>query len=169
LRIGNRLSDLASDAEPSKTKKDRFGTHKLLLQNKQDQLGNRRVSHIAKSDLKKLQKKTREKTKKELINEIEEIRKNGVTHLRLKMKVLFTGSKTITVRLDKPLSTLEDCFVTISVENSLMSNQQLEALNPLMIKIEKLCDLPDTPVKIETLKSKCAPVYCSYTFFKGWY
>ena len=78
------------------------------------------------------------------------------------MKVLYTDYKFTTVRLNKPIQTIEDCFVTITLDTKLMSERQLEALNPMMIKIDKIIDLPEKPLSYEELKERCEPVYCSY-------
>lgn len=110
--------------------------------------------------------KIREKTKKELAAEIEFIKKNGTARIKLKMKVLFSGETYLAGRLSEPIPTLDDCFVCVNLENDLMSEKQLFDLNPLTIKIEKLTNMPNTPVNFNELKEHCNPVYCTYTFFQ---
>jgi hypothetical protein len=111
-------------------------------------------------------KKNKDKNRKEIANEVEIVKKNGVSQIKIKMKVLFADYKFVTVRLDNPIQKLEDCFVTITLETNLMSERQLKALNPMMIKIDKIIDLPEKPVNFNELKEKCEPVYCSYKFLK---
>ena len=112
----------------------------------------------------KRQNKVREKTKKELAAEMEYVRKNGVTRVKLKMKVLFSGESYLGGRIEEPTSTIDDCIISINLENSLMSDAQLYDLNPLTIKIDKLSNMPDKPVGFSDLRQHCLPVYCSYNF-----
>jgi hypothetical protein len=111
-------------------------------------------------------KSSRDRSRKEQINELEEIKKNGIRSIKLKMKTLFAGYKTVTMRLDNACSSIDDVFLTINVENTLMSDAQLELLNPFTIKIEKITDMPSEPIPFELLRERCEPVYCSYSFFK---
>ena len=111
-------------------------------------------------------KSSKDRSRKEQISELEAIKKNGIRSIKLKMKTLFAGYKTVTMRLDSSCSSIDDCFLTVNVENTLMSDAQLELLNPFTIKIEKITDLPNEPVPLEVLREKCEPVYCSYSFLK---
>lgn len=68
-------------------------------------------------------------------------------------------------RLEDPLiSSIDDCFMSVNIDNSLMSEQQLHDLNPLTIKIEKATSLPNKPLSYESLRDQCEKVYCSYNF-----
>jgi hypothetical protein len=126
-----------------------------------------RISSVALStDLTKTPRQKREKTRRELAAEQDFIRKNGINRIKFKMRILFSGCNYYMSRLEQPMLTLDDCLVNISLENSLMSEQQLYDLNPLTIKIEKLSDMPDKPLDLDTLRDKCEKVYCSYSFFK---
>ena len=115
---------------------------------------------------KQKQSKSKEKNRKEIAIEAEHVKKNGSCQIKIKMKVLFADYKFVTTRLDKPIQTVEDCFVTITLETKLMSDRQLTALNPMMIKIEKIIDLPLKPLSYKELTEKCEPVYCSYKVLK---
>lgn len=70
-------------------------------------------------------------------------------------------------RLVDPITTVDDCIISINLENSLMSEEQLYQLNPLTIKIEKVTNMPDKPIPMSDLKEHCLPVYCSYNFFQN--
>lgn len=162
FRVSTKLSELAADTDllkPKRTKEGRRSTSprksSLQIQSKTD---------IFKKPKKK--SLTDMKSKKELANEAEQIKKNGTSSMKIRMKILFTDYKFVTVRLDKPTQTLEDCFVTISLESNLMSDRQIDLLNPMMIKVDKIVDLPEKPLSYNELKEKCEPVYCSYKFFK---
>ncbi len=77
------------------------------------------------------------KSRKELAAELEFVRNNGMTRVKLRMKVLFAGYAYQVARLDDTatLPTLADCFVGVYLANDLMSEQQLIDLNPLEIKV----------------------------------
>lgn len=111
-------------------------------------------------------KKVSLKSKRELAAELDFIKKNGVARVKLKMKILFAGYSYLASRITETTSTVEDCLVSVSLENSLMSEQQLIDLNPLSITLQKITNMPNEPVKYNELKEKCEPVYCSYSFFK---
>ncbi len=112
-------------------------------------------------------KKRDNKSRKELATELDFIKKNGSTRLKLKMKILFAGYSYIMTRLDESVSTIDDFLVTISLNNQckLMSDRQLNELNPLCIRLEKLADLPNEPISYDQLRQKCERVYCNYEFF----
>ncbi len=111
-------------------------------------------------------KKLPQKSKRELAAEAEFIKKNGVARVKLKMKILFAGYTCLASRMIETTSTIEDCLVSINLENSFMSEQQLVDLNPLSIIIQKSTNMPNDPVTYNELKEKCEPAYCSYSFFK---
>lgn len=92
----------------------------------------------------------REKTRREMLAEQDFIKKNGATRVVLKMKTLFSGRSSISERLKEPITqTLDDCIVSINLMDSLMSDQQLNELNPITIFIQKLSDLPNKPIDFE--------------------
>lgn len=122
-------------------------------------------SEMSNADFKTPRQK-KEKTRREIAAEQEFIKKNGINRIKLKMRVLFSGCRYFMSRLEQPMPTLEDCFVSVNLETSLMSEQQLYDLNPITIKIEKLTDMPNRPLSYEVLKEKCDRVYCSYSFFR---
>lgn len=133
----------------------------------------RNMSKVSKGNSSRSETKTpkislkKEKSKKETAFEHEFIRKNGIKRIKLKTKVLFGGYNYLMERLDEPIDSLDDCLVSIDVENTLMSEQQLYDLNPLTIKIEKVTNMPDKPLGYTELKDQCEKAYCSYSFFKN--
>jgi hypothetical protein len=118
------------------------------------------------SDLKTSRTFKKEKTKKEIAAEQEFLKKNGVTRIKLRMKILFAGNPYIIERLEQPLASVDDCFVSVTLGTSLMSEKQLYDLNPIAIKVEKLTNMPDKPIGLDKLQDKCDKVYCSYSFYK---
>ena len=111
------------------------------------------------------QSRQKDKSRKELAAELDYIKKNGVTHVKLRMKILFTGVSQLAARMDRSLSTLDDCLVSINLENSLMSDRQMKELNPITIRLSKLTNMPNKPHDYSELKTICEPVYCCYKFF----
>jgi hypothetical protein len=166
----NKLTELALDTDMVKSVKNLRNTDqkKSLAKNKAFSKGSESQFDLEtnRSQTKRQQSKIKEKSKKELAAELEYIKKNGVAQVKLKMKVLFSGESYLGARINDPISTLEDCIISINLENSLMSENQLYELNPLTIKIEKLTNMPQKPVSLSDLKEKCFPVYCSYSFFQ---
>lgn len=131
----------------------------------------RNMSKISKASSSRSDTKTpkikKEKSKKESAFEQEFIRKNGIKRIKLRTKVLFSGNNYFMERLDQPIDSLDDCLVSIDVENALMSEQQLYDLNPLTIKIQKITNMPDKPLSYEQLRDQCEKAYCCYSFFKN--
>ena len=62
--------------------------------------------------------------------------------------------KTVTERMEKPIPTIDDLFVMVSVEGDLMSEQQKERLNPMVIRISTASNMPDRPMSFEEMKTK---------------
>ncbi|PIK55244.1 hypothetical protein BSL78_07840 [Apostichopus japonicus] len=61
------------------------------------------------------------------------------------MKLLFSGLKSVTNRLDKPVPGIEDVFITVAADGPLMSEELHREVNPLVIKVASVSDLPTTP------------------------
>lgn len=95
----------------------------------------------------------------------ENIKRNGICMVPIRMAVLFSGVQTITNRLDKPVPGLEDMFVTLQLNKQLLNQKQKEDLNPMIIKIHSVTNMPSSPMTHEQLKEKCMPAYCRYSFF----
>ncbi|XP_041347622.1 uncharacterized protein LOC121367489 isoform X2 [Gigantopelta aegis] len=95
---------------------------------------------------------------------VEHAKVNGVCSVPIRMAMLFSGMRCLTGRLDKPVVGIEDMFVTVSLDGPLMSDQQKQDLNPMIIKLISATGLPQTPISYEELRFKCHPVYCKYTF-----
>ncbi|XP_070557636.1 uncharacterized protein [Ptychodera flava] len=94
------------------------------------------------------------------------IKEHGNCCIPVQMKILFSGVKSVTNRLDKPVQGIEDVFITVSLDGPLMSEEQKQELNPLVIKVNYATNLPNTPINYDELDRKCLPVYCKYKFYK---
>jgi hypothetical protein len=163
--VGNRLKDLAEDFELTKNVKIQKNKENITKRNKSASKLSKRSSQMSLTKNRSFIK-PKEKTKKEIAAEQDFIRKNGNTRVKLKMKILFAGDSFLMTRLEETLPTIEDCFLNLTLENSLMSEQQLYDLNPITIKIEKTSNMPDKPISFAALKEKCEKVYCKYNFFQ---
>ncbi|XP_067938136.1 uncharacterized protein FLJ43738-like [Watersipora subatra] len=69
-------------------------------------------------------------------------------------------------RLDTPVRSVLDAFVSVSIDKDLLTPELTRELNPLSIKIKSVKNLPDEPVSYETLRKKCHPCSLSYDFFR---
>lgn len=75
-----------------------------------------------------------------------------------------TGLKSVTNRLDKPVPGIEDVFITVAADGPLMSEELHKELNPLVIKVASVSDLPNTPLSLEELNRRCQLVHTEYKF-----
>ncbi|KAL8603356.1 hypothetical protein ACOMHN_039719 [Nucella lapillus] len=95
----------------------------------------------------------------------EQAKKFGVCMVPFRMALLFSGMQSITSRLQQPVAGVEDLFITVSLDQPLLSEDQKRALNPMIITVKSVTDMPSSPMTFEELQSKCQPVYCKYQFF----
>ena len=72
----------------------------------------------------------------------------------MKWTVVVSGLRSVTNRLDHPVEDVSDMFVTISLDDDLLNEQQREALNPMSIKIESTTSMPATPLSFNELRKK---------------
>ncbi|XP_076468773.1 uncharacterized protein LOC143299450 isoform X2 [Babylonia areolata] len=96
----------------------------------------------------------------------EQAKKFGVCVVPFRMALLFSGMQTITSRLQQPVNGVEDLFITVSLDQPLLSEEQKRALNPMIITVKSVTNMPSHPMAFEELRSKCQPVYCKYQFFR---
>ncbi|XP_075256484.1 uncharacterized protein LOC142348835 isoform X2 [Convolutriloba macropyga] len=96
--------------------------------------------------------------------------KYGLTSVSVRLSMLFAGLRSVTNRLDSGMDDVSDMFVTISVDEDLLNEQQRQALNPMSIKIESTSSMPYTPLNYSQLRKRCHPAYCRYKFGNlDWY
>ena len=62
--------------------------------------------------------------------------------------------EAVTERLAKPIPSIKDMFVTVSLSGSLMSDELRRKLNPLVIKVHAATNMPDTPLSYADLRLK---------------
>ena len=158
------MKDLASDFEL--TKNVRISKTASKHKPTSDSKLSKRSSQLSFIKHQRSFNKPKEKSKRELAAELDFIKKNGNTRVKLRMKILFAGNSYLMTRLADALPTIEDCFINVTLENNLMSEHQLYDLNPITIKIEKASNMPDKPIGFVALKEKGEKVYCKYNFFK---
>ncbi|XP_060691828.1 uncharacterized protein cfap92 [Hemiscyllium ocellatum] len=85
--------------------------------------------------------------------------------IKLDMRLLLAGHKSVTNKMDDIMPGIRDAIFTISVDNSLMSEEMERELNPMVIRIISASSMPSTPVPIHVLEEKSGPVYCQYQFY----
>ncbi|KAM5148070.1 uncharacterized protein CFAP92 [Mantella aurantiaca] len=77
---------------------------------------------------------------------------------------LLASDLAVTGRLQESSDKILDCYMTLALNSPLLSQQQRQELNPLIIRILSATSLPMTPTPINVLQKKCIPVYCRYRF-----
>jgi hypothetical protein len=160
----SRLSNATTTATLTKSKSRKRGAS---IGTKLNNLGGTRASMSTTSTATGLGGTGMRLTRKELVAEQEFIKKNGTRRIKLRIKVLYAGYKTLIERLDQEIDgTLRDCFISLNLDpiQKFMSNEQLELLNPLCIKLDKCLNMPNKPLNYSELRLRCAQVYCSYKF-----
>jgi hypothetical protein len=81
----------------------------------------------------------------------EHAKKYGVCMIAMRMAELFAGKMMVTTRLEKPVPSVDDVFLTVSISEPLLSDEQLEKLNPLIITVQSATNMPSTPLGFEEL------------------
>ncbi|XP_073500577.1 uncharacterized protein CFAP92 [Phyllobates terribilis] len=84
--------------------------------------------------------------------------------LSINFMPLLAGDLSVTSRLQECSPQILDCYLTLALNTSLLSDRQRRDLNPLVIRILSATCLPMSPTPINVLQEKCVPVYCKYQF-----
>ena len=79
---------------------------------------------------------------------------HGIASVKLRLSLLFAGTKSITERLGCKVNGIEDLMVTVSLDKPLLSTEQTKELNPMVIKLCSVSDLPNKPLSYEELNEK---------------
>nr|KAF6297574.1 hypothetical protein mPipKuh1_007153 [Pipistrellus kuhlii] len=93
--------------------------------------------------------------------------KQGAFSVQLAIMPLLAGWQTVVSHGSKMSANILDCFLTLKTEVPIMTEEQKQDLNPLIIKIKGVSCLPSQPVPFEELERLCTPVYCKYQFHKS--
>lgn len=91
---------------------------------------------------------------------------HGTATLCVKMYKFFSGMRSETTKLKKTAGNIEELFLSVSLDNDLLSEIQKRDLNPMVIRVSSASDLPNKPMSHVELREKCKPVYISYQFYK---
>lgn len=68
------------------------------------------------------------------------------------------GQRLCVSRLDTPVKTVLDGFVSVSVDKDLLTDEFRKELNPMSIKIKSIKNMPDEPVTYRRLREKLVDV-----------
>ncbi|KAM6216165.1 uncharacterized protein CFAP92 [Rhynchocyon petersi] len=120
------------------------------------------------SDVKKKIQKRRKRSRaeEEIDSKLVAPGRQGVFSTQLALMPLLAGWQTVVNHSTERTASILDCFLTLQTEVPIMSEEQRQELNPLIIKIKCASSLPSQPVSIPELERLCAPVYCRYQFHK---
>ena len=81
-------------------------------------------------------------------------RVHGIALIKLRLCLLFAGTKSITERLGCKVNGIEDLMVTVSLDKPLLSDEQRKDLNPMVIKLCSVNNLPNKPLSYDELNEK---------------
>lgn len=99
------------------------------------------------------------------------VKKNPPARVLVKLRSFFSDMRSLTKRLTKQKNRLMDMMVSVNLNKSLLSGQQKRHLNPMVITIHSLEDMPgssdEETFDYSRLKEKCYPVYLRYQFLHG--
>ncbi|XP_075039238.1 uncharacterized protein CFAP92 [Mixophyes fleayi] len=170
---------LSSPAKENPVKRSEISNTNLSTANRKENLpaGQRQKSSRShkdgKADLQKRQVDT-QSSKVRKNSETEKHEKDATAHLLqrerkclsldISFMPLIAGDLSVTGRLQKCSDKILDCYMTLAINSPLLSEQQRQDLNPMVIRILSATSLPTTPTPISVLQEKCMPVYCRYRF-----
>ena len=163
-----RISNLAGLNEPfsenEMTRLSELGDTKKRCNLENDKKKKMKVDELEKDSKTSKRKSKREEQKMAILAAFTRV--HGIASVKLRLSLLFAGTKSITERLGNKVNGLEDLMVTVSLDKPLLSNEQKKDLNPMVIKMCSVNDLPNKPLSYKDLSEKCVPVFAQYKFFK---
>ncbi|XP_069848159.1 uncharacterized protein [Dipodomys merriami] len=112
------------------------------------------------------QKGKKSRTEDDIDAKLPEAWEQSTFSLQLAVMPLLAGCYTVVSRGSEKSANILDCFLSLKTEVPIMTEEQKQDLNPLTIKIKCASCLPSQPVPVNDLERLCAPVYCSYQFYK---
>nr|KAF6480536.1 hypothetical protein HJG59_007264 [Molossus molossus] len=115
---------------------------------------------------KKMKRRKKCQTEEEADPKLADYWKQGAFTIQLAVMPLLAGWQSVVSRGSKISANILDCFLTLKTEGPIMTEEQKQDLNPLIIKIKCISCLPSQPVPIHDLERLCSPVYCRYQFHK---
>ena len=62
-----------------------------------------------------------------------------------------SGLTSVTERLEKAIPGIDDVFFTVALSGPLMTDEQKQSLNPLVVKVHSATNMPDTPINYAEL------------------
>ncbi|KAJ3104605.1 hypothetical protein HK100_004026, partial [Physocladia obscura] len=113
--------------------------------------------------LKGVKKKTRTSSPKKRY--ILETRKITVGKIFIDLTNLFSGDCVVHGTLQRPIDGLTSITATLTLDTPLLSQPQLQTLNPLIISIICVQNLPSTPTSYTDLDAKCLPITLTFQFY----
>ena len=79
---------------------------------------------------------------------------HGTATLCVKMYKFFSGMRSETTKLKKTAGNIEELFLSVSLDNDLLSEIQKRDLNPMVIRVSSASDLPNKPMSHVELREK---------------
>ena len=93
-------------------------------------------------------------SKKDLATAVAHNRAHGTATLCVKIYKFFSGLRCNTTKLKEPCGNVEELFLSVSLDNDLLSEIQKRDLNPMVIRVSSASDLPNKPMSYKELREK---------------
>ncbi|XP_007500399.2 uncharacterized protein CFAP92 isoform X2 [Monodelphis domestica] len=121
---------------------------------------------LQRKDARRSPKKKKKKYKvSDEDSELPPIGNQSIFFMQLNLMPLLAGEKTVLSHAKETNSKILDCYLNLTVDVPLMTDEQKQDLNPLIIKIKAVTSLPIGPVSPQEIQKSCFPVYCKYKFY----
>jgi len=98
-----------------------------------------------------------------------EVEQFGHVEVNVKYENLFTGERTVTFRCESPFRPMCDAYVQVSLDRNLLPDGLERKLNPMVVTVRSVKNLPCNPTSYEKLDEDCLPVYCKYNFMDSYF
>ncbi|XP_061053326.1 uncharacterized protein CFAP92 isoform X1 [Eubalaena glacialis] len=118
------------------------------------------------SDTGRKSQRRRERSRVETDSRLAGHGKQGTFAMQLAVMPLLAGWQTVVSRGSGRSANVLDCFLTLTTEVPLMTEEQKRDLNPLTIEVKCVSCLPSPSVSFSELERLCTPVYCRYQFHR---
>jgi len=155
---GNTSPDMIKKRSGKSNSKIRFEEEAL-----KKQLNKAYSKSTSKPKLSKTSKTSKSSLTLPLVPE-PEVEQFGQIELDVKYENLFTGEREATFRCESPFRPMCDAYVQIALDKNLLPTGLERKLNPMVVTLRSVKNLPCNPSSYEKLNEDCLPVYCKYNF-----
>ena len=80
--------------------------------------------------------------------------KTSIATIKIALSAFFSNSTVKSGKLHNQYSSLEDVVMIVSLDKPLLSKQQSQGLNPMVITVTSATDMPDNSLSFDELKKR---------------